>query len=249
MRQALFSWHYIKFGRDPVTRRPLHAREGAQLQSARYALLDFRDPLAFRGFTNLYSGRLQRGFLQQGGWRILQQADSVVMLERGTGSGDVSSLADIEPGSGRSATEQARLLPESPIYLAGSRIDPGQVQLAQSSRQHLLRVICHFVHWPRSGVKALPPDHLGLVAVFQVSDPAGAVIYRRAWPLTYTLYNLSEWPRYDGARGSFDTLRVTYPLLLPPATRPGRYTVELSLRRHPLDTPLCAAVLGAVTLQ
>ncbi|TET35371.1 MAG: DUF2079 domain-containing protein [Planctomycetota bacterium] len=245
MRPVLHSWHYVKTGRDTITGEPVVTPQ------ADYALFDFRDPLTFVSFTHGNSGRLQRNYLRKGRWRILYQADSVVMLESGKGTGDISNLVKLEeqaPGKVRFTGPQLR--PASWLQLVDSKILPEKTKITEGDERKSLRVVCRYLLSPRRGVQPLKGS---LMAVFSVSGPTGSTVYRRAWPLTYTLHPYYTWKPYTGSDKPFATARVNYPLLLPPDSPAGRYKVRLAihqvLRADTLSPEIAAAALGSVEVK
>ncbi|MHC4661789.1 MAG: DUF2079 domain-containing protein [Planctomycetota bacterium] len=245
MRSVLHSWHYVKTGRDTITGEPV---ETPQVD---YALFDFRDPLTFVSFTHGNSGRLQRDYLRKGRWHILHQADSIVMFESGKGTGDISSLVKIERhGPGKVRFTGPQLQPASWLQLVDSKILPEKTKLVEGDERNCLRVTCRYLLSPRRNVQQLKGS---LMAVFSVSGPTGNDIYRRAWPLTYTLHPYYTWGPYTGSDKPFTTASVNYPLLLPPDSPPGRYSVKLAihqvLRSDTLSPEIAAAVLGSVVIK
>jgi hypothetical protein len=244
MRPILYSWHYIKGGRDPIT------GEAVTTPQVDYALLDFTDDLTFRNFTSPLSAGLQRKYLQDGNWRILHQLDSILMLERGGGKGDVSSLAAVVMGPGKVRRNRPKLKVVSPpgidpgLRLVSSEIKPEKAVVSKGDERKVLRVVCHYAIDDRlyDRVKGAV---FRMLAVFEVVGPKGRC-YFRGWPIAYTLIPPDVWPRHFGAGGVVKTVRVNYPLLLPPGSPPGKYRVNLSIRRQTLDKAYSKTVLGSV---
>lgn len=240
-RSELTSWHYVKFGHDPITGRRLDPPQ------ASHALLDFRDPLTFwGGFRHPLSGTLQRTYLHAGGWRIVHQADSVVLLAAGRGPTDVGRLAELVPAARLTTSGQARFDPPFGLELAAGTLEVRPVQIPGLSDRRQVVVTCSYRVRPGLG-RHLGGDQFGLLAEFEVTG--AETIYRRHWPLAYTLIDGADWIRTDPQDPDPQVVTVTYPLLLPVDAPPGTYSVRLSLKQHP-DSPasLARARLGRIRL-
>jgi hypothetical protein len=143
MRRTLHSWHYIKGGRDPIT------GEVVTTPQVDYALLDFTDDLTFKAFTNPQSAGLQRKYLQDGNWRVLHQLDSILLLERGTGTGNFSSLAavvnvprKVRPGQPGLKVADPRFDPG--VRLVSSEVTPEKAVVSEGDERNVLKVVCHY---------------------------------------------------------------------------------------------------------
>jgi uncharacterized membrane protein len=77
-RKQLYSFHHIYMGFHTLSDKPYLLPDGAQ-----YALLDFNDPLTFRGFYSAGGYKNIRSFIAQGNWQIKEYLEDIVLLEKG----------------------------------------------------------------------------------------------------------------------------------------------------------------------
>jgi hypothetical protein len=243
LRDSLHSWHYVRTGRDPVTNEEIVSPQ------TEYALLDFGDDVTFRGFTHERSGLLQSIYFRAGGWEVVHQVDTAVLLARGGAGRAVSSLVDVV---GVAGSERLRRLvvpagaQDTGLRLLDARLTLGRAELGQDDDRRVIEVMCAYAIDARTIRRTAVPLSRQL-AVFEVTGADGRC-YRRGWPIAYTLVDPDRWPAYNpsGPAKSVRAVRVNYPLLLPRGLPPGDYRVALSIRDHVAGPSLCHADLGTV---
>ena len=77
-RKHLYSFHHIYMGFHTLSDKPYLLPANAQ-----YALLDFNDPLTFRGFYSPGGYKNIRSFIAQGNWQLKDYLEDIVLLEKG----------------------------------------------------------------------------------------------------------------------------------------------------------------------
>jgi uncharacterized membrane protein len=193
-RKNLYSFHHVYSGYYTLSNRPYKLPEDAT-----YALIDFDDPLTFKGFyhPDNYENLLE--FLSDGRWGITKVYDSIVLFEKG--KNDLSLLYEVLPNAPDSVLDNRWLIDES-IELAYYELhDKAAAILAIDFYWHAV-----------SDVKK------DIIVFFDIVDSNGMIVARLIRPICYRIYPTNAW-----CKGEW--IRESKYLPMPYRLRPGRYSL------------------------
>ena len=186
-RKQLYSFHHIYMGFHTLSDKPYQLPAEAQ-----YALLDFNDPLTFRGFYSPDGHKNIRAFIAKGNWQIKDYLEGIVLLKKATAADfNIFRKAD-KPDS-------------SPGYLLNRRPSPGIMfsgyDAALGVKQDILELT---LYWRC----IVPTDKvIGLVVDVQRSD--GKLQARRMHVIGYRVFPTNSWSKGDSY---LEKLRIKLPV-------------------------------------
>jgi len=169
-RKQLYSFHHIYMGFHTLSDKPYFLPVEPQ-----YALLDFNDPLTFRGFYSAGGYKNVRDFIKQGNWRIKEYLEDIVLLEK-TGAADFAIFRKLDK-------------PVKPAYALEQKPYPGMIFSGFDASLGVNSGTLELTLYWRS---AKPIDKvLGLVVEFPQAD--GKVLAHRIHVIGYRAFPTNSW--------------------------------------------------------
>ncbi len=184
-RKFLYSFHHIFSGYYTLSDKPYALGE-----NARYALIDFNDPLTFGSFTTSNSHERLQDFLFKGKWQAVDFLDSIVYFRRS---------------------------PEQGEAICG-RFDDTSVKIANLSAikiEDTLELLGYAVNSDSAGIldlklywKALKSTRRDLGIIIDFTDQNGGLLMRRVRPVCYRIFPTYSWKENDSF---WERIRIKIP--------------------------------------
>ena len=167
-RRGLYSFHHIYSGFFTLSSKPYHFPDDVT-----YALIDFNDPLTFRGFYGSKNYRSINTFLKKTeGWGVVDIKDSIVLFKKG--AEDKYSLFSV--GDKDFIPHQFSLIIDNRIELYGYHMDRST---------DLIHII---LYW-----KLLQYEKKDVNIAIDFIDQNNKVIAREFRPICYRIWPTQAW--------------------------------------------------------
>lgn len=170
-RKALYSFHHVYTGYHTLSNKIYSLPKDVEI-----ALLDFNDPLTFRGFRSLNGHNNLESFLSQGKWQVEDMMETIVIFKKNITPKYL--LYEVVQDVGKQIQQKKTISVEEDIELIGCNFDN------KSERGTLGMTF----YW-----KSMRPTKRDLSIFLDIVDRNGLLIMRKHRPICYMAKPTSTW--------------------------------------------------------
>lgn len=180
-RKALYAFHHVYTGYHTLSNKIYSLPKDVEI-----ALIDFNDPLTFRGFRSLNGHKNLESFLSQGKWQVEDMMETIVIFKKNIPA----------------------------IYLLYEAIQDGDKQIQQkkaiSVEEDIELIGCNFDNKSEKGTlgitfywKSMRPTKRDLSIFLDIVDRNGLLIMRKHRPICYMSKPTSTWKQGEIIKESY----------------------------------------------
>lgn len=199
-RGKLYSFHHVYIGKHTLS-----DKEYILPDDVEYALIDFIDPLTFRGFYNQGGDMRIKKFFEEGRWGVVEAVENIVLLKRRYNSSFYPYKVIKED-----------IKPDKYITLDNKEIAfldySAKIIIIDKKKYIALKI----------NYKCLKPTNKNYWLGIQMIDQREKIVYNTIHPITYGIYPVYRWV-------SGQTTEETFNIFWPGQIEQGNYKITAAV--------------------